>query len=699
MKRIQCWTIGAVILTSTSVLTTPCGASDQTPVTLTKGTEVSPPILELSSPQVVRISFPQAPSTRTSCTFDATDGSETVTLEWDPMSSRSLLREVTLPKANYRIACSAEPARHALDARANFAWTFLPKDSDKGLAFCDPGVPATDEPCKDKTYATISANPPRSLGDAEMKSLEVSAALPVLGAAPRAFGSLSDTAVNEAFQVVAEVVVEQAKSKGLKLVTLRLQDLLCSRLVDKEGTKPLFPRTCDTIRMVRIEDLASTGRPLLSALVEDLSRKAMDSAKVEAFADSDRLVRLALDTMLDVTAGRQDRLRGAGQRLLLSTLRANAGITTHPEVLLAYAIIQECAASRCDTSRIERMLDKPNNYFTVPGGDTATNELKKRVKDWPNMATLITSALSIIKPSSEVTETMQIKASVEFLFGIIARIQGIQPENFTTVVDGASIRTLEKSDKSLLLQELIIAGVEQDLSRLTVPAVRLIESSDAFFRTDAYHDHLTRLARLGAALGAYISTSPTGRTPTKEEIAERNRARKDAVRTLIESQTERRSRLGDAIFSLGSTVGIMPAGFQMVSDNAQFRMQPVVTLGFAFDKHCAPSGWGFHLELMPINLGSYASLVHQSAPAPAQNNTTTETPSALAPSAIDALSPSLTLGASYVVKSVDLVLHFGPTVGYSIKGDNVLGSGDPQSYRGIYFGLTAGAYIPIFDIN
>lgn len=83
-------------------------------------------------------------------------------------------------------------------------------------------------------------------------------------------------------------------------------------------------------------------------------------------------------------------------------------------------------------------------------------------------------------------------------------------------------------------------------------------------------------------------------------------------------------RLGDAIFSLGSSVGLTGAFQPMTS--LQVRLQPNVTLGLAFDIHHS-TGFGFHLEAMPLNLGAYASVVSQSGTDPV-----------VAPSAADALS-------------------------------------------------------------
>jgi hypothetical protein len=61
------------------------------------------------------------------------------------------------------------------------------------------------------------------------------------------------------------------------------------------------------------------------------------------------------------------------------------------------------------------------------------------------------------------------------------------------------------------------------------------------------------------------------------------------------------------------------------------------------------------------------------------------------------LSPSFTLGCTYVVKSADLVLILPSfTAGYAAK---IGADTEADQYRGYYIGVTAGAYVPFFDFN
>jgi hypothetical protein len=666
-----------------------------------------PPLLELPQGCLVRVQFPAMPPTRTSCTVDADDGSESVTMDWDPLAARGLTREASLPAGRYRVSCRSEPARHAIDAKANYAWTFLPDGGGSanptlGPAFCDSSyISNKEERCSTaNTMAALTCEDQRGIGASPIASAAASSARATSGldsiAALRAFGGVSDEAINEVFQVIAEVVVEEAKSKGMKLVTAKLQALLCKDLKITDDEIAL-PNTCKAIQSIRLEDLASTGRQLLEALVGDLVQAGIVSLEAEYSSPTTSLtpdVRNALaeiapfvtDIVVSSFSG-QEKLRGSGQRLLLKLLDLASRQSGHQELQFAVAVVNECRANHCDPARIERMVQAPERYFS---GLNAT-ALKAAVAKWDGFGSFVSGGLEVASPAHDVTETAQLKASIDLLFNVLTQISNKKPSPVKPGVD-AIASPKGDTDWLTLARDLLVAAVERDVAKLAVPAVRLLKVR---LHISVKDRDIAMLTRLSGALGNYLSTSVTGRTPTKEELEERRKAKKEAVKSLIESQTERRLRLGDTIVSLGSSVGFFPAGqFDGSGNLAHFRLQPTATLGFALDWH-SKTGFGFHAELMPINLGSYASLVTHG------NNDTGG--SLAAPSPGDALSPSVTLAASYVVQSADLVLIWGPTAGYAAKAGDLLKTSDtaadPTKWQGFYVGAVLAAYIPIFDLN
>jgi hypothetical protein len=682
-----------------------------------KPSAVKPLELTLSGEgQRVRVLLPKMPPTRTRCSFDASDGTDSVTFEWDPLSPRGLAREATLAKGKYHVSCSTEAARHAIQHETNYAWTFhrgawTDQDPKKGgtLAFCDPAVSGPTKLCTEtdaQTLATVTVEDRRQLAGATGRNLLTSApGLPVLGPAPRAFGALSDEALNEAFQVIAEVVVEQAKSKGMKLVTAKLTALLCDTLViDKK--LPALPRTCDAVRSIRLEDLTSTGRQLLDAFVEDLVRATLGAAldapcKTEQLGTScDKLVKIALDAAVSAALGREEKLRSAGHRVLFAMMDVMAE-SGRPELQLAGRIVQECSGAPCDAARIQRMIADPAGYFNL--GVVNADNLRTKVKEWPEMSAFVSSALRLASPSASVTETAQLRAAIELLFDVVERVADVKPGSYTTVANSDSVQKPTKKEEWIpLARQLLLGAVERDLGKLAVPATRMLRSQ---LPNDVPDWDLRVVARLGGALGSFMSTSVTGRAPTKEELEERRKAKKEAVKSLIESQTERRIRLGDRpILSLGSSVGFLAGGHESGTFPAanpadppivvgeRFHAQPVVTLGLALDYH-ARDRFGFHLELAPINLGSYATVLSESPDGDA----------VAPPSPGDALSPSVTAGMTYLFTDADLIFLFGAQAGYSAKvGEPVqTGTAKPEaySYRGFYLGAVIGAYIPIFDFN
>ena len=117
------------------------GAGGTVPQTSTAGDRK----IELGANHRVEITLPQMPPTRTYCTLDEVGGSgESVTVDWDPLAPRSLVRTVTLAGATYEISCHSEAARQALDAEIDFSWMFMPTfrapvgSAAGSLSFCDP---------------------------------------------------------------------------------------------------------------------------------------------------------------------------------------------------------------------------------------------------------------------------------------------------------------------------------------------------------------------------------------------------------------------------------------------------------------------------------------------------------------------------------------------------------------------------------
>lgn len=711
-------------------------------------TPTTPLTLELSESKRVRVMLPSMPPTRTRCSFDAEDGTDSVTFEWDPLSPRGLAREATLLGKKYRVSCATEAARHAIQHETNYAWTYHAATSEitggnGKLRFCDPAVSGVAKLCETneaKTIATLEVLDRRSLsGDDARVDFASTPGLPLLGPAPRAFGALSDEALNEAFQVIAEVVVEQAKSKGMKLVTAKLTKLLCETLVlDDAERSPALPRTCDAVRSLRLEDLTSTGRQLLDAFVEDLARATLgpmlDKCSSTIGRSCDSLVpavNVALDAAVSAALGREEKLRSAGHRVLLALMKVMAN-SSRPELHLAARVIQECSASPCDAARIQRMLDRPGDYFTlaepqngawtVPAGagsavtkafdawknagasdkaKKADELLRALIGEWASMGTFISSALRIASPSATVTETAQLTAALDLLFDVVERVADVKQGTYATRGKADEVQSPKDSAEWIALaRRALLAAVERDIGKLAVPATRMLKG----LLPGAQNWDLRVVARLGGALGSFMSTSVTGRAPTKEEMEERRKAKKEAVKSLIESQTERRLRLGDGILSLGSSVGFFGGGHEggtfpgakpedpPIAVGERFHAQPVVTLGLAFDYHCR-NLLGFHVELAPVNLGSYATVLSGSPNGDA----------VAPPSPGDALSPSVTIGLTYLFTEADLIFLVGAQAGYSAKVGDPARTGaetpNANSYRGFYLGGMVGAYIPLLDFN
>lgn len=743
----------------------------------------------------VTMTLPQMPPTRTYCTFDVTGGAESndsLTFEWDPLKPRSLVRQGTLVLTDrtgteVQVSCHAEPARHAIEAQVNYAWRLLdkkkkackvasqpaaqpsvtPADDCASFKFCDPTdeprtacSPQATNPSASEVTATIRFDelPTLWAPGKQLTGLSASAARNPFSPAARAFGGLSDQALGELFQVIAEVVVEKAKSKGLKLAQAKLVQLLCEELasvpdIRKPDVKsPIFPRTCDSVRSVRLDDLAGAGRQLLQAIAQDVVIQATsfitenvgstlrtylkptlapNPLMEKAFQE---LLTLSLETAVDAAGGKHERLKSSGQRVLVALAKVGQASFKQtedwskgapPEAVRAFsialAILRDCHESgRCDQARLDWMMQSPALFFKIddlkapalalpagwkgpPPSNAPGDLLAAALAKWPEARSFITTALKILSPPPDTTESDQLRAALGLVFDTLdlfahGATGKLSASTFSTVtgVDLSDQFAMDVGAQLRLLRELFDAAVAQDLQRLSTSGMRLVAFSLRRLSIDS--KYLQKFGQLAAAAGSYLVTYTSGREPSKEEIAERREARKAALSALIDAQTERSGRFGitnGLVLSVGGSLGLLGAAqFESTGKyENRTRIQPSLTVGFALDWHLSETGFGLHFEAMPLNLGSYLALSDKPG-----DGTEDEAVSSVAePTPGDAISPSLTLGMSYVVRSADLVTFLGITGGYASKIGTT--DSDIKSYSGFYLGGTLGAYIPFFDFN
>lgn len=631
------------------------------------------------SGKIIRLQPTSMPPSRTYCILEDPDGGFGATVEWDPLLPKPLTRDVRVPEKylkKLRLTCYSEAIRPTITPEKNLAWTFCSAPektapSPKKIFNAEENAFCAWPDKLSKTLDTCTGDDPKApVPGIEVTLLKVESGTstfvihslpPATGVSGlRSFGLPDEAAVNEIFQAIAEVVVEKARDRGMRVLEKQLKTLVCEQPVS-------FTRTCAALGSLRLDDLASSGTQLLTALTGDIVER-IGKELPKGLPLHDELVQ-ALTLAIDMTTA-PERARGAGVTLLLKLLNrvdtdANANFT---DLKLLVEIIKDCNRSEaCSLDDIRLRLQKPESYY----GSGFTK------LEWATAPTFITVALKILQPSAGTTEAEQLRASVGLLLDY-GEYTCKQAKTACAWPPGVA-----------RLGDLIGGILERDVGRILVGGVELI------FDSTGEVTELRRLAQIGGALGAFLTTSTSGRAPSEEEQKARRESRKRALSSLIDTFGDRSHRRGDAIFSLGSELFSSPIGYAYLSDPPtaelgqphQVQITPVsLNLGFAFDWSDAKSGVGLHAAISPFDLGGYLSL-----------HNTSEVVSTPTPG--DVLRPSFTLAASYLWEDANLVTILGADVGYQTKFKLDSQAPDDGKRGAVFVGLVAGVYVPILDFN
>lgn len=633
----------------------------------------------------IELRLPAMPPSRTWCRIENDSGTDGATVTWDPVVPGTLVRTFTvLGRGSYSLGCWSEPIRPTVKPELNFGYVWLaaaPSHACSGsygaamVAKIDepdrrgseprPAMPSLEARCVPRP--DLAPTGPGSAGFA----LEARGSMD--GPSLRSFGALNEAMVQEVFAVLAETIVEQAEERGTQVLEKRLGELVCDPAL-------MLPITCETVRTVRLADLAASGKQLQEALAADFAARAMPHLLQLGKIVDEKSVAPVLEggvrAALELSRGRTERARDAARPLLLQLLEN----PWDKDEAIAYAVVRDCLASRaCDPVAIRERLRYPNEYYTWPAGAAISGS------GWSGANTFVTASLRVLDPPATATEAEQLRAVLHLALDIV--------EHRTPTGSSTTLQQVAAA------RRLVDGLLERDAGVIAAASIQL-------FSTTSTDPRLARLGRLATALTSFTSTSTSGREPSEEERVARREARREALKSLIEEYGSRKHRLGDTVLSLGGGAYVSGgAAFGLETGNAAAQVVPLsIPLGVAVDAH-GESGWGFHGLLAPIDLGGYVTVRSDDLGA-AESTTETDDASAdveggggvVPPAPADAVRPALYVGVSKLIPDADLVLVGAATIGMAPK----LGLDDDDEgadESAFYVGLVAGAYIPLFDFN
>lgn len=517
------------------------------------------------------VTMPRMPPTRTFCTFER-DG-ESVTFEWDPLRPGSLKREAVFTTGNGGVtgSCYLEPARLGSKGETNYTWEYLglgsiqdctagkplaPDAAEAGLCFQDTATGTKDtlpHPFATVQWDALRALPltvevddkgqtPQGPPTSEPRlTTEVLNQAP-LGTPSRLFSASAESIAEDAAKAVTEVLVERARTKGLRLLTTQIQDLFCERLATKlpesvpigetapdsaaETPRLVFPRTCDLVTTARLEDLSGMGERLTQALQEDLAVAALDCVVGPCrfgqnipgnWAALAPVLRQSTATAV-AFARRDDARARAATRALIATLLETdwlmptcdrsgtngASCDQRANVLKALRYLSAASVScfrsgRCDPARIEDMLKRPGRYFTIdaPSGKAIAETLGW----WPGSASFVSTTVRVLEGKDFGSEADRVQSTLGLLFDaaalfIVATESG-DKTNIPEMLAGLSVE-YRRPPTSLspapdvygrlatlsLLRRVLEGTVRRDLTEVAASATTLLAMLDKSSRCD-----------------------------------------------------------------------------------------------------------------------------------------------------------------------------------------------------------------------
>lgn len=285
-----------------------------------------------SRPQIWTATMSRPPSSRVRLSLDR--HGENIEVEWDPNTPDQLIKSVTLQPGDWQVSFWAEPVlavQASMGQKAvqvQFNLNCFTEESGVTTAhghFYDALGTLEDE--KVQRPALTVALAAQKTGDRTQLADFLSARALDTGQMRSFLDASVPPGVQEAFEVLAEIAVERAKSRGLAVLTKKLKKRMCDDLTwDKlddlvkvvklgspaRSNTEVLPSTCAAVSSIRIYDLVSSGKSIMRALRDDMVQSVLPYLISKTLAQLG-MIQAGQDQGADnKTLARRD--RGAGSR-------------------------------------------------------------------------------------------------------------------------------------------------------------------------------------------------------------------------------------------------------------------------------------------------------------------------------------------------------------------------------------------------
>lgn len=724
----------------------------------------------------VSVAIASPPPARVRCSFDAADGAHE-DVEWDPALPGPLAKVIRLRGLRgaraWSMACAADPLPIKTSAgdrlllfdvlkappRALPAGNSTAPIAELKARFWDPQEPPA--PPRRSGSGPVSfddrgAEEPRSAPSPMRVHVTVTPiAAPAIGRAPPGEAPISASrsfdaapaAAAEVFKILAEIALERARAQAGALLARELEAALCRRLVWSEPLRDalalpamprerrLLPRTCDAIRLLRVNEIMASADAIRRDLTADLTElaaavlaahlaaprppsppaprvarapappalskidappapPATSASPLAPLAPAlDAITRAALDLALD---------RGRSGDRDAAAIVAELARATWPEGDCDAAAPSPACAFGCGVELLGALADEHRRAATCSPidlrdeideilagrGDLDLRACSVAARDiaasWPDMSRLAARTCDAMRPHEGAGARAAIRDAASLALDLIER-------GACSGAGGERSCAITKAARGVLL-----AAIDGEAHRALIGAAAIIEraigeASSPSNDGAAWSEEraaLLSLTRIAGAVTAYAtSAARDGKGEGKgdaEALAAQREARRRAMESLLDGVGDRRGKGGKFVISLGASLGFMTGGEYVRETTAPRGLVPSVSLplGIALQKLPRPdapsSGWlarhaGFHLQLSAIDLGQFLAVEGKGLAKPRPDSFFT-----------GAVEVGLLLGTPSYAVVIGADARYAP----SLYGKGA-----------VRFGAFVGFYVPFFDFD
>lgn len=490
-------------------------------------------------------------------------------------------------------------------------------------------------------------------------------------------------ALNEAVGALGAIVADRASSALLQRVSSHVQEWLHCSHAEQEGSA--FPRTCSYLRDIRLRDVVAAPERILGAMISDMLQLGLrelallDNSGVSSFLEA-----VVVPTLLQAVDGRLDEFSTLQLQNLLTELQRTHRSLTGDNSPGAQALRGAFAAYTACMQHSEPALC-PVAVIANEVSELDDSTVQRRASDLAAHLLAI-STLQRREGDEQVPDVLgRIHQAADASVAVACLLAGNMDARCGHFE--SERRPGEDGNARVVwvlghVRNLLHAGLERDGHAVLVASFGLVQG---LMRGDADTQRAVRV------LGSIVAYARSYRAASEAGTVEATReARKEILEAVVDEFTDRTDRAGDWVFSVGGSLRLF-AGAQRTfgSDNDTFSLRSPLSLSLGFGVHRVPgSGPGFGLELSILDLGQYLAFE--------------DGLELRSPDVRDALAPSITVSLNWgrqIPMFVGATLGYAPTLRQPTQEDNMSGIEEDPGNGSLFFGLTFGAYVPLFDFN